>query len=618
MLQEIISTRDFDFTNYRELYRYAKELRSEDYSEIFNILNNDFDSSLYIEQTKTLKLIGLLPKVYKKTSGASKYIHGIYHVEKVFLYCYIMVKKYNEEHEEHIPDDLVKALYYAALYHDVGRVDNSESRDHGLNSARIFYEVFKDKEEFKNNKEKLYFIESLMAIHSEKYEIEENDDTNIDTIIQAVLYEHIRDWNDTSKVKAYAGKYFKILCDILKDADALDRKRFGEWQRASLNEDYLRTSYSKELVHFADEINKLYYSVMQSNFDEPDFRYKPVSDCFHSIGFDFFKIKSILNFGILSQEELKRRNIMVPRNFPGGNFDRWISVVDPSFYPRFIEEEYCCVQFNSKPEKPDYHVDNFIYNEKFLESNCEGINNFFGYSLEGNYDFSKKDIYDDDCDPCKVKLKYAAKIFTQQGVTFYCNNVSLFTPEEDRDKALEHGLPWNKSDYVDEKYVYQKIVPSNILGLFIPFECINYDVKDLWYIYESTNMEIVRSRIEYYKRYTEVLKSDKRIEILNSLLDEYEMLTVNELSKPTGEGNSYEYFKESNRIMTYVNKIIGEFVYEYYCKKLNTKVFGIKDIVEYEVSCVKNIDYEITNLNEINCNELLFLINVKDEKVKKF
>ena len=70
--------------------------------------------------------------------------------------------------------------------------------------------------------------------------------------------------------------------------------------------------------------------------------------------------------------------------------------------------------------------------------------------------------------------------------------------------------------------------------------------------------------------------------------------------------------------MTYVNKIIGEFVYEYYCKKLNTKVFGIKDIVEYEVSCVKNIDYEITNLNEINCNELLFLINVKDEKVKKF
>ena len=68
--------------------------------------------------------------------------------------------------------------------------------------------------------------------------------------------------------------------------------------------------------------------------------------------------------------------------------------------------------------------------------------------------------------------------------------------------------------------------------------------------------------------------------------------------------------------MVLVNKIIGELVFEYYSKKLNTKVFGIKDVVEYEVSNIKSIDFEITNLNQINCNELLFLINSKEEKQK--
>ena len=572
MLQEIINTKDIDFTNFRELHKYAKYLNYEDYNEIINILNNKFDKSLYTEQQKTLGIIGLQPFVRGKHKGASKYIHGIYHVEKVFLYCYIMVKKYNDEHEDKIPTDLADALYYAALYHDVGRVDNSESNEHGLNAAKIFNKLFSDRPDFKGNEEKMFLVEALMTIHSENYEIEDDNDNNIDRVIQTVLYEHVDEWNDTSKVKKYADKYFKLLCDILKDADALDRKRFGEWQRESLNEAYLRTIYSKDLVHFADDLNKLYYKVMQSKFLEPDFSYMKTSDCFHSIGFDFFKIKSILVNGVLSQEELMKKSIMVPRNFPGGNFDRWISVVDPVFYPDFVQKK-------------------------------ESDNNENSKSL------------DDDCDPSKNET-FASELFTQRGITFYCHNVYLFAPEEDKDRALELGLPWNKSNYVDEKYVYQKIAPSNILGLFIPFECINWDIKKLWYIYESTNMDIVRSRVEYYKRYTEVLNGDSRVDTLNKLLDEYEILNINELYKTNGQCNSEAYFKESEKIMVLVNKIIGELVFEYYSKKLNTKVFGIKDVVEYEVSNIKSIDFEITNLNQINCNELLFLINSKEEKKK--
>ena len=42
MLQEIINTKDIDFTNFRELHKYAKYLNYEDYNEIINILNNIF------------------------------------------------------------------------------------------------------------------------------------------------------------------------------------------------------------------------------------------------------------------------------------------------------------------------------------------------------------------------------------------------------------------------------------------------------------------------------------------------------------------------------------------------------------------------------------------------
>lgn len=580
MLREIIETLDLNFSNYHELEKNIGVLTKEDRKEIISWLD-EFRSDLYTEkQEEILNLIEL--RLYPG-GMPSKYIHGCYHVEKVFMYMYLIIKKYNERVslDERIPEELKKILYYVAFYHDIGRVDNSEDISHGFNSAKIFHKLFKDEPFFKSDERRLLLAECLMNLHSK------SDEVRQDVVITDITYEYnpCGDWTtDAEAIKEYVGEYWQILVAMVKDADALDRKRFGDWDRASLDDNYLRTIESKNLIVFAAELNKWYYAKLSDNFQEYDLSKVEKKDCFHSIGFDFFKIKSILNNGILSQDELKKRNILVPRNFIGGNFDRWISIVDASFY-----EEYT------------------IQNE-IVEWNK-------------NHPNEKKTLGE--------SYSYAAGMFAHQGITFFCVDVPFIEPvkSNNREEALEKGLPWDKSGYRDERYAYNSINPDNIVALFLPAEWKEKSVRDLRYIYESTNMDIVRNRVDYYIKYTQTPKSFIEIDSLNKLLDAYERLILHELKKPHGEGNSKEYFENSRRIMDSINRVIGEMIYNYYKQELGV-LFEVKDVVRYELSKVEGISFDEyysgsinpVNENEAKDKEVLFVIhrqNIKDNSNEK-
>lgn len=521
MLNNILATKNLNMSNFYSLQYVFKYLTQDDYQNIINELNG-FYSTLYTnENAKALGSIGLMENAYNKPS---QYIHGIYHVEKVFFYCYIMVKMYNEnaQEEKKITDEYAKILYYAALYHDVGRVDNSEDQQHGINSAKIFNNYFKSLPfftEVPEGKKRLYLVEVLMNSHCL------SDDYAIDISISDILYEHDEDYNDCSLVKGYGTEMIKLLSNFLKDADALDRERFGKWDRASLNSNLLRTDISKKLISFSSDLNRLYFDIMKNNFPEIDLSEIDGKECFHSIGFDFFKISSILRNGILSQDELKKRNITTPRNFPGGNFDRWISVVDARMYP----------------------------------------------------EYANRSEYDD--------RRYASEVFTHKGITFYCQNTKAISPCRNRDrvKAFETGLPWNRSGYVDEKYVLNKISPENILGIFIPFEVLNYDVRSLEYVCPSSNMDIIRARVDYYLRYTGVSHNSDIYKKLCDIESEYEALIINELRKPHGEGNSDEYLARTRSLTDQINRIIGILIYKYYEERIEDFNNSIYQIVEYEL-----------------------------------
>lgn len=243
-------------------------------------------------------------------------VHGLYHSEKVLMFTYMLTKSRN------IQEPYRQILFDAALYHDIGRVNDADDSQHGLTSARFIDDIV-GKKDIYQDKYNLLLLKAIIDAHSrgDRHELDSYSDMayNLD------LLDDI--FSLTPALEKYQ-VYYLEMARILKDADALDRKRFGDAGFESLNPRYLRYDESKELIQFAEELNGLYYNLMKIHYPEIDETNIPEAPCVHSVGFDFFKINSVLTHGILSQEEMKKRQLKVPRNFAGGNFDRWISVVD--------------------------------------------------------------------------------------------------------------------------------------------------------------------------------------------------------------------------------------------------------------------------------------------------
>ena len=135
------------------------------------------------------------------------------------------------------PEDDLKILLDAGAYHDIGRVSDREDSTHGLTSA-YFYEsknVFRD-EEIYHDKTNFAILKAITDYHSQN----EIDNPNV-IKNNAYMYDI-----DDKNYERYT-----LLANILKDADALDRKRFPDYDPAGLNTDYLRFKESVNLVNFA-------------------------------------------------------------------------------------------------------------------------------------------------------------------------------------------------------------------------------------------------------------------------------------------------------------------------------------------------------------------------------
>jgi len=210
-----------------------------------HFINNSIDYPIINEELQTLTdsqknfLLNKLHILHKNKELLYKtHFHGLYHSEKVMLFAYLIGVK------QGLSDIELEILADAGAYHDIGRQDDREDNFHGLTSARMYEEkhVFQDNPLYQNE---IYF-----------------------NILKAITDFHAQnDINNPNKINTNAGNYeipkeytdmYKKLAKILKDADALDRKRFGNYDTAALNEKYLRFTESKELVDFSEELNKLY------------------------------------------------------------------------------------------------------------------------------------------------------------------------------------------------------------------------------------------------------------------------------------------------------------------------------------------------------------------------
>ena len=149
-------------------------------------------------------------------------IHGQAHVERVTLITFYIITALG------LPDDLCLFCLYAAVYHDIGRMDDSEDPEHGRRGAEKLESVLHNVQ-FSLTRKNKALICAVVEAHSLP-----------DTHTENVLCRYKSKYGDIDRMT-----YYTIL-NIIKDSDALDRFRLSDH---SLNINFLRLDISRRLIY---------------------------------------------------------------------------------------------------------------------------------------------------------------------------------------------------------------------------------------------------------------------------------------------------------------------------------------------------------------------------------
>lgn len=416
--------------------------------QIINSNNNLIDKYTKLSEYDNETIIKVINNINKDKLYNSK-IHGLYHSKKVFLFCYLIAKQMKLNKID------MQILIDAALYHDIGRINDYEDSLHGYCSAlriedAVNHPIYKDEEN-------LNILKAIIDGHSVADEHKER---------------FIFDYDIKNEDRYY------LLYDILKDADALDRNRFYNTSDAYLDKSYLRTDYSKKLIALSLEINNIYKSEINKNAGNKHAPEKGKFQCFHSIGFDFFKLASVLEHGILSKSEMKNQNISGASNFEGGNLDDFVSVVDcrmidkgGTAFPTFIMNgiSFLCnvdeLYSTDKKYTRSYCIENGIpYNqslhddEKYVKTKVD--------PNQINSIFISKEVYNNNVDEVIYLYNSLSYEIIESRIKHYFHNVKeVFEPDKtiinqllrEYNKKLQS---YYKLDHMGKNRVKQELVKN--------------------------------------------------------------------------------------------------------------------------------------------------------------
>lgn len=454
----------------------------------------------YLSEEEKKEYLDIVSKIKVERLYKSK-IHGIYHSEKVCLFAFIIAKGLNLNEVD------MQIIIDAALYHDIGRQNDSNDTIHGFSSA--------------------YLIDSV--IDSDIYK----DANNLKTL-KAIIDSHSVNDNKSDKSFSYYFEVFdeekfknhpmysrfELLNKVLKDADGLDRNRFVDGYCFGLDERFLRLPQSKKLINLSREINDIYSDNYVKDVNIANVKGKK-NTCLHGIGLDFFKMRSILENGILSASELRTRKIEGVKNFNGGNARNWISVVDESLVARKLS----------------------------------------GYET-----------------------------FIKKGISFICSEQFLVDPLpfSERSIAMEKGLPYNKSDHEDERYVYKVIDPSDIKGIFLTEEIANKKIDEGFFLFNCLDYRTFLSRISHYIDSTNANVLGYNQEQLEQYLLDYkvELDKYNDCKFANDTYDCQKLVINLTRKLNMINELIKQMIKKYYCSeiKMNPDDITVRDIVAFELS----------------------------------
>ena len=170
---------------------------------------------------------GIQEKLYTNTKD---FKHDLKHIERVLTYVQWILneKKKNGEVIEN-----QELLFYATLYHDIGKTIGASNKEHGKVGSQEVYKYLEDALDEKSIK----IVSSLIKTHA-------SEDDRV---------EFSEDFSEDEK------KRIQELSDILKDADALDRNRLNYPAPMGVCDvNKLRTQEARKILKFSDQFLEEY------------------------------------------------------------------------------------------------------------------------------------------------------------------------------------------------------------------------------------------------------------------------------------------------------------------------------------------------------------------------
>lgn len=197
-----------------EHLKEVKEIPMDDTMETMKKLQNEG----YLEEYMLYRNTFISSNDYKEPNG----IHGISHVKRVLIHCLNLSRILN------LSDMERGMLAMAAIYHDIGRINDEEDTIHGIKSWKKFK---------KKNKPLLCInvvpiVKETGTVDSAEYHLEPIDYEN-EKIIKFIIENHCisddKAIETLNKSKIENKQFAWNLYCIFKDADGLDRVRLDPY-----------------------------------------------------------------------------------------------------------------------------------------------------------------------------------------------------------------------------------------------------------------------------------------------------------------------------------------------------------------------------------------------------
>ncbi len=497
ILTKVLTT-DFNSGDYCNDYK--KKLKNNCYDNFIS-LNKQYDLKEIVSYLKELNLIDDLSSIVSSMDHRLLYLsftHGYMHNERVIFFAFVLAKL------KKLSDEDLEILMDAAMYHDIARMNDVEDNAHGWAAISRIDKIVKNKKIYENE-ENLNLLKFIIDFHSTQ-----------DFMFEVLLENHEILDRERAKTLAYT----------FKAADSLDIVRLSMGKKVTaLNSSYFKIPEAFSLIKVAHQLNEMYLSHL--NKLENNKAFDELTDVydeelfFHGIGFDFFKLESILEKGILSKNKLKNYNLDLSSNYRGYNFNDYICVA-------CYDDQYFC-----KNSAFNTHIRDYI-------------------------------------------SFYISDINVIEGIP-----KSSYTNVEFQKILNENGeQPISNEVYKDERFVKDDIQTEKISGIVIKKENLNKKITEVNYMNVDYHYEIVFNKVNYYiLNIQTILGYDIGLNDLNQFLiniKQYELkYNKNDFKDVTS------YFEYIQSQLDSINKVIGTYFELMYQKLLGKKDIKVIDVMDY-------------------------------------